>query len=168
MPLCPQRHCFPAKCRPVLHAAPLGRLAPWLPSCSGLYITMNGWPAPCLPFSGSTMSTSSPMATSATSMTLNSFRLPSTRSVACTRIRPSFCTTRQRLHQPSTGFDRKALLPSRNALWRWPLGGTGVPCLCDNSGTACLPCSGLRNAPLQRPVGIHQPRSAPIARRRRG
>ena len=35
--LCPQRCCVPAGSRPVLHAAPLGRLAPW-PSCSGLYI----------------------------------------------------------------------------------------------------------------------------------
>ena len=36
MPLCPQRCCVPAGFRPVLHTAPLGRLAPWLPSCSGL------------------------------------------------------------------------------------------------------------------------------------
>ena len=31
MPLCPQRCCVPAGVRPVLHAAPLGHLAPWLP-----------------------------------------------------------------------------------------------------------------------------------------
>ena len=55
---------------------------------------------------------------SATSTSLNSFRLPSTRSVACTRIRHSAkllhnAFIKHRLHST------KELLSSRNALWRW-------------------------------------------------
>ena len=46
MPLCPQRCCVPARFRPVLRAAPLGHLAPWLPRvqrlvylpCSLIYV----------------------------------------------------------------------------------------------------------------------------------
>ena len=58
----------------------------------------------------------------------------------------SFCTMLSSIIVLDLLRSTKELLPSRNALVA--LGGMGVPHLCVHSGAACLPGSGLCNAPV--------------------